>query len=376
MDKKVLQFNHKNTIVNLSNSILKHYSAQTSHETIKEIDNVLNGHKKVVVMLFDGLGKYMIEKYLKPKSCIRKHYLHTIEATFPPTTVASTTGFLSGQYPIENGWMSWTQWSDKYQCNIEPFTNINASNRNPILPRSISIHERICAYKTIFEKIKDASPTTNVYDIKPNHINPRGPKNLKEASKVIDHILDKQNDLFVYFYWTSPDKELHRFGTKSIRPIFVIRKIDRFIKKITSKHKDTLFLMIADHGLVTVKGDDICDHNDLYSLLDRPISFEKRVCTFFVKENSHEIFRELFNKYYGDKYVLLSKEEVYESNLFGVGKKHELADSFIGDFVSVAVTESSLYASKDYKFPFFLNKGHHAGYTKEEMLIDVSVYNK
>ena len=371
MDKKVLKFNHNNSIVNLSNSILKNFGAETSHSTIKEIDDVLYGHKKVVVMLFDGLGKYMIERYLKPKSYIRNHYHHTIEATFPPTTVASTNGFLSALYPIENGWMSWTQWSDKYQCNIEPFTNIDASSRNPILPRSMLIHERICAYKSIFERIKDASP-----NIKPNYINPRGPKNLRDSAKYISYILNKNHDLFMYFYWTSPDKELHRYGTKSIRPMFIIRKIDRFVKKITKKHKDTIFLVIADHGLVSVKGEDICEHEDLYTLLARPVSFEKRVCTYFVKENKQNEFKELFNKYYGDRYVLLSKDEVYESNLFGEGEKHQLADSFIGDFVSVAVTEYSLFASKDYKFPFSLNKGHHAGYTKEEMLIDVSVYNK
>jgi predicted AlkP superfamily pyrophosphatase or phosphodiesterase len=376
MDKKILKFNHQNTIVNFSNSILKHYNAPTHHDSIKEVDEVLKGHKKVVVMLFDGLGEVIINKYLKEKSYIRRHKLHTMEATFPPTTVASTTGMLSGLYPIENGWMSWSQWNDKYKCNIEPFTNENHANRERILPKSELIHYKTCSYKTIFEQIKDSSKETKVYDIKPYNINPLGPKSLREANKLIDKILNKEDDVFIYFYWTSPDKELHRFGADSIKPGFVIRKIDRFIKKITKKHKDTLFLSIADHGLITVKGEDLCEHEDLYSLLDRPVSFEKRVCTFFVKENKKELFKELFNKYYGDRYVLLSKDEVYETKLFGEGNKHPLADSFVGDFVSIATTPYSLIATKDYNFPFTFMKGHHAGYTEDEMLINISVYNK
>ena len=50
------------------------------------------------------------------------------------------------------------------------------------------------------------------------------------------------------------------------------------------------------------------------------------------------------------------------------------AESFIGDYLATSIDEYCLYASKEMK-TVDLFKGHHAGNTKEEMLIDISVFN-
>ena len=46
---------NNNSLVNLSNSILKHFGVETFHKTIPEVDKLLKGHKKVVAVLFDGM---------------------------------------------------------------------------------------------------------------------------------------------------------------------------------------------------------------------------------------------------------------------------------------------------------------------------------
>ena len=56
---------NENSLVNLSNSILKHFHAETFHDSIPEIDEKLKGHKKVVAVLFDGMGRNIIHKYFK-----------------------------------------------------------------------------------------------------------------------------------------------------------------------------------------------------------------------------------------------------------------------------------------------------------------------
>ena len=99
---------NKNSLVNLSNSILKHFEAESFHESIPAIDNLLKGHKKIVAVLFDGMGQNIVRKHLKEDSFIRTHYVTTINSTFPPTTAAATTAFLTGKYPIETGWLAWT----------------------------------------------------------------------------------------------------------------------------------------------------------------------------------------------------------------------------------------------------------------------------
>ena len=114
---------NKNSLVNLSNSILKHFEAESFHESIPEIDNLLKGHKKVVAVLFDGMGQNIVRKHLKENSFIRSNYVTTINSTFPPTTAAATTAFLTGKYPIETGWLAWTEYFKDYDRNIILFKN-------------------------------------------------------------------------------------------------------------------------------------------------------------------------------------------------------------------------------------------------------------
>ena len=49
---------------------------------------------------------------------------------------------------------------------------------------------------------------------------------------------------------------------------------------------------------------------------------------------------------------------------------------FIGDFIAIAKDVYCLYASNEITpEKFVAHKGHHAGGTKEEMAIDISVFN-
>ena len=79
-------------LITFSNSLLKHFGVKPFHQSEPEVDAILKGHKKVVVMLFDGMGQNIVRMHLKDKDFIRKNYLCTINSTFPPTTTAATLG--------------------------------------------------------------------------------------------------------------------------------------------------------------------------------------------------------------------------------------------------------------------------------------------
>ena len=82
----------------------------------------------------------------------------------------------------------------------------------------------------------------------------------------------------------------------------------------------------------------------------------------------------MFNKYFGEHFLLMSKEEALESKIFGEGDINPRAVEFIGDYVATSIDEYCLYASKE-MVTIDIFKGHHAGNTKEEMRIDISAYN-
>ena len=76
--------NNYNThnLVTFSNSFLKHFGVTPFHQTEEAVDEALKGHKKVVVLLFDGMGRNIVRKHLVESSYIRKNYLCTINSTF------------------------------------------------------------------------------------------------------------------------------------------------------------------------------------------------------------------------------------------------------------------------------------------------------
>ena len=167
---------------------------------------------------------------------------------------------------------------------------------------------------------------------------------------------------------------MHQYGINDKRINKYVNRINDMVERVCEQNKDTLFFTFADHGHINVKYLDICEHQDLYGLLRLPLSFEKRTPTFFVEEGKNKQFKKLFNKYYGKHFILMSKEEALQDRVFGEGVINFKAIPFIGDFVATSKDEYCLYASKEMsKMDFF--RGHHAGNTQEEMLIDVSAYN-
>ena len=363
---------NKHNLVTFSNSFLKHFGVKPFHETEEKVDEILKGHDKIAVILFDGMGQNIVRKHLKEKSYIRQNYLCTINSTFPPTTTAATTGFLTGRYPIETGWMSWTQYFEQYQRNVILFTNKDYNTGEEITPEHIADNE--LPTKTILELIRENNKDVDAFDVKRYPVDQNGPKTLRDLEKKISSTLKDLNKCLVYFYFDSPDYEMHDLGIDAFRVHHYVKRINNMVKRVCKKNPDTLFLTFADHGHINVKYLDMCDHGDIHSLLSRPMSFEKRTPTFFIKEGKKEEFEKLFNKYYGEHFTLLTKEQALKDEIFGEGEVNPKAVKFIGDYVATSNDEYTLYASNEIEGfkPF---KGHHAGNTKEEMQIDISAYN-
>ena len=100
----------------------------------------------------------------------------------------------------------------------------------------------------------------------------------------------------------------------------------------------------------------------------------QRTPSFFVKEGKNQEFEGLFNKYYGQYFELLTKEQAFDIKLFGDGIPANGVSEVVGDYIAIAKDKYGLLASKELKF-LDAFKGHHAGGTKEERLIDIHIFN-
>lgn len=352
-----------NTLVNLASTVLEHFGATPSHPSIQGISSSLKGAKKVAVILLDGLGYYVRQAHSEAAKLLIESEIATISSVNPATTVAATTAFLSGLYPKENGWLGWV--SAFPDGNYLSFTGKNAATDS----FDEAKHE-LPPYESIVEKIARAGHGASF--VFPEVVGTGGPKDFDGELALIRKLFDEGNE-FLYVYWTEPDHEIHDYGVES--PL-----VDEVIGSLTEKlatFVETLkegeaALVIADHGLIDIQEVDMAEHPDLLALTSRGFSIEGRAASIFVKEGKEEEFAALFQKHYPN-IDLYSHEEAVASDFFGPGKPHATFDSLIGTFLAVPRGNELLIDRFHYPNGGGF-KGHHAGQSKEEKTIGVSLF--
>ena len=146
-------------------------------------------------------------------------------------------------------------------------------------------------------------------------------------------------------------------------------------KRLSERLADTLLIVTADHGLINSTTYDIAAMPEIAECLVIPPSIEGRAAAFYVKPHKKNAFERAFKARFGDEFLLLSREDIYRTGIFGRGRRHPKFDDFIGDYVACAVGGTSV----TYNVPGV--EGHHligmhAGLTEDEMLVPVVIDRK
>ncbi|MCF7930028.1 MAG: alkaline phosphatase family protein [Acholeplasmataceae bacterium] len=366
----ILHPNYENSILNVTATILKSYHAPSIYPSIKELKKVLDKNPKhLILVLLDGMGVNIINRYLDKDDFLRKNIKKTITSVFPPTTVAATNAVLSGLPPFCSGYLGWVQYFKKEKTNQIVFLNQDFYDSSRKFDEIL--RDKYLSYPTIYEQIRMHSPNVNTYELFPNfRLN-----GFESFEKQVDQAIEiSKNDErnFSYVYWTQPDFIQHDFGTESDEVKGILKSLnvqaDRLAKEVDH---DTVIIMIADHGLTNVVGIDLFDDQKMMRLLRRKPSMEPRATNFFVKALMKKKFKKTFNEKYGKEFQLYSKDELLDSRLLGYGIKHPLLDDFLGDFVAISIGNKMFNFKEHSRF-----LGHHAGLTKEEMEVPLIIFNK
>ena len=365
---KLFYPNYKDSIMNVTNSFLHYYGVETPYNGQKELDSVLREKQPnhIVYVLLDGLGLNVLQKHLKEDDLLRKHIVKGISSVFPPTTVAATNSVLSGLPPITTGYLGWVQYFKEYDLNLAVFLNKDFYHSER--PIEIDIPGKHLAYQDFLSKIKAKNPDVKVQRFFPSFV-PNGSESFEEEiEKVL--ILNQNTDKSIsYVYWVEPDLTEHKYGIYSKEVKEVVTQLNRQFTDLTNHvTKDTLIVLIADHGLTDIEEIPLFNYQELVQMLVRKPSLEPRAINFFVKEEFIPIFKEEFNKHFEGKFEIHSKEEFLASKLFGDGPKHPKIDDFVGDFIAVAIDKYmfSIHDEKHYK-------AHHAGLLEDEMIVPLII---
>lgn len=359
--------NYNECITNIPCSILKYYGLPYKHNTIKEIDDILEKKKPkdIIVILYDGMGHNILNRTLNKEDFLIKNEVKYISSVTPATTTAATTSILSGMNPNEHGWLGWDLYIKPINKIITLFKN---TYKDTYKEPNYNVTNKYYSYKNIIKQINEIGiEATSLYPFGENRY-----KNLKDMKNKVLSLCANNNNHYIYVYYDDPDKTMHEFGTDSDKVKEKIKQVNIISKELCDKLDNAVVIITADHGHINSNYITICDNQDFYNTLDGDIWIEGRLCSFKVKENKNEEFIKQFNKYYSNDFILKTKEEVIKMNLFGIGENHHLFVDSLGDYIALAIGNKYFrYNENSVKY-----KSMHAGITEDEMLIPLIIWNK
>ena len=358
--KKIKYPDYMNSTVSLANSVLKYFGAPVHHETLALLDRELaeREYENVVLLLLDGMGKCIIDGNLEPDGFFASHLAGTYSAVFPPTTVAATTSICSGLYPVEHCWLGWDCYYPKIDKTVTVFLNREAGTTKPAADYPVA--KTLCPYQSLVEQIRENSG--QAYSLIP--FEEPYPGTFEEISDGIEKLTKRPGKKYIYAYWPEPDGCMHEKGCYSPEAKETLRQLEKQVQQLTEKLSNTLVIVTAGH--MNSRGVAIENYPKITECLNRGLSLEPRAVNFFVKEEKKQQFEEEFRKNFGDTFLLLTKEEVREKQLFGPGKEGAAFDGMLGNYLAAAVSDLSIYSHKK-EADFFI--GVHAGLLEDEMVI-------
>ena len=374
--KGIMLPNYDKSILSTITSILKYYDIDNGHVALSSLDEKLKEHyKNVVLVVLDGLGAHILDN-IDRKGFFKKNQLDTVTSVYPSTTTAAMTTYYSGKSPLETGWIAWSQYFKEYGRCMDVLKHKESYTGISIHAFKDDVYENVINYESVFDKIE--AKGIKAYEIMPHYAERKSKRSftadtVDEVCNAIEDLCNIDTQKFVMAYVDNPDSLLHAFGTDSAEAKEFILDTENKINSLTDKLKDTLVIISADHGHRNIgQVYSVLEHPDLRDCLIMPEFFESRFFGFWVKEDRKEEFKNIFEREFKD-FVLLTKNEVLDLNLIGVGDKHRKIDDFLGDYVAISVGDSIFRLQNDYFEGKKVKKSTHCGLTKEEMEVPVIV---
>lgn len=360
--------NYKQSVLNVSSSILKHYGRKPSYPSLKPLDKLLdNDYDHIIYILLDGMGLNILNHHLRENDLLKKHLYGVIQSVFPTTTVAATNAVLSGTAPIVNGQIAWTQYFPNEDTNLVVFQNYDFYT---LKKPNIDLRKKYLSYKSISNQIKEQHNEVFVKEYFPS-FEPSGYDSFLEEIQGTLKNIDENRKTYSYLYWNQPDFAAHTYGCYSKEVNNIMRQLNKDYTHLINEIPDkTAVITIADHGLIDVEQINFFDYHELAMMLLRKPSFEPRVTNFFVKKGLEREFELKFNEYFQNSFKLYKASDLIIEGWFGNGVKHKLIDSIFGNYISVAIS-NKMFSLNEKSY-----RANHGSITKDEMEVPLIFFQK
>lgn len=372
---KIVYPDYDRSILSTLCSLTGYFGVKLDYPPLAELEPLLATRPAhVMLLLLDGMGCFPMETALEEDSYLRSHRVATVTSIFPPTTAAATTAYYCGKSALESGWLGWHLHMKEFATDVVAFWR-KAYYTGKSVDGPYPAAELI-PYQTVFDRLKGRCHTHTLYAF--DSYSEHGAdfrhrvSSFEDVARVLEAISRGDGPSFTIAYWNQPDAAMHRYGVRSKEATAQFRALDGQIARMRDRLRDTLLVITSDHGLIdTTEAVDVSKLPPLMEPLVIPPSIEPRASAFYVKRHRRAAFEAAFEQLCGEDFLLLSREEVLSSGLFGRGAQHPKFDDFIGDYLGVATGTRYFAFSLPGAPPGDRLIGQHAGLTQEEMLVCV-----
>lgn len=374
--------NYRNKdIVDFIRSISNHFGTNFENtDKIKDLTNLLNLKKKVVLILIDGLGYYKIQS-LKNDSILKTNCITSLQTVNPSSTATVLTSLYTASYPEKHGILGW--WS---------YSKLKKLNYYSLLLTDRLTDKSIKEYNINIEDLTKSTSIFNEYNVKTNILMHKnyfnstysmyftnknsdrtGFEDIKDAFKKA--LISSKDYSFTHLYIDDVDSLSHYYGVNSDKVNTAIKEIEINLKKfIEKKDDDVSIVIISDHGQIDMSEmiylNKYQDYTKYFYALP---SSDTRTLSFFVKNEFIDEFKTNFINEFNKDFELFSKKEINSLKLFGNETNNELIEDSLGEFVAIAKGDKFMVCDEKTKIDYSNIIGNHSGISKEELTIPLII---
>ncbi|MDP2656053.1 MAG: alkaline phosphatase family protein [bacterium] len=362
---------YKNSIVNVSSSIMKSFELKPIYTPLKELKN-LEKYENVILLIIDGLGNEFFNKNGK-NSFLEKHFVKSVTSTFPSTTTAATTALETGVAPQQHCAMAWFMYLKEQDLIFAPWAF------NPRIPQN---HPLNIKRSDIFLEKRITDKITNSFliygdDMAKRKINREYDKlksytTLNGMFRQIKKAIESSNKRkFILSHWGGFDGICHSEGCSSAKIKSHFLELDNKLAAFADsiKNTNTTVIITSDHGQIDTpksKAINLKDHPELKETLRMPLCGEHRFAYCYVYPEKVKQFEKYVKTKLKDICELHKSSDLIDKNYFGLYKPNNKLKSRIGDYVLIMKDNYTLKDWLPNEKEFYL-KAIHGGLSKEEM---------
>lgn len=341
--------------------------------------------RRAVMVMVDGLGSELIERYGGHAPVIRQAMKHessrTLSTVFPTTTAAALTAMGTGLAPAEHGIVGYDAVAP------DPAGGRRLVNQLGGWPEDLDPGQWQ-PNPTCFERMEAVRRVVTVSRDKFEHSaltrsSLRGGEFVGVSTphaRVAATLAElKHEDVFVYLYWDDLDKAGHAYGVASEKWLHELEELDAAMGRLIAKlPADTLVVLTADHGMVDIPREGRIDYSQFPELIDgvELTAGEPRAVQLHFEQHTPQAQRDAvvaaWKERFGADAWILTREEYVELGWFGASFRDGVLER-AGDVVIAAHGPIALYDGRRVSPHAFQMIGQHGSLTEAERRIPFAV---